>query len=433
MNRKYLTIVGRRLKRIFSEETLNELGKQVKFSRRNRTITPHRLALAFLDVLGSSKVESIADIQRGFNALFGVNVQYKPFYNQLAKANFPEFMRQLFVSLLEQLACRALSFSSDSPFSRFKQIILHDGTSFAVHPALQESYPGRFRTTSPAAVELHVSMDLLQESVEQVVLAPDCEAEAQFLPEPSTLEGCLIMGDRGYFKKDYMAQLIDSGAFFIIKGKSNINPTITRVITGDGKDIKSWRDKSLGAVKGKLRKNQPMDMDIQWQERGKRLSCRLIVSWNPETQVYQYLVTNLPREDFETSDITDGYHLRWQIELLFKEWKSYANLKAFNTTKDEIAEGLIWGSLCAATLKRYFTHTAQKLTEKAMSTRKVSMCMRHFLTDIIKALIHGQRKLSKSLEAAFTYLGFNAIRDNLQRDTEYGRGRLGLNHDFSFA
>ena len=433
MNNKYLSIISKRLKTIFSEETINELGKTVRFSRRNRAITPYRLALAFMEALASSKVESIADLQRGFNALFGVNVQYKPFHNQLAKANFSEFMRHLFVTLLEQLANRALSFDSDSPFSRFKHIILQDGTSFAVHPALQDTYPGRFRTISPAAVELHVSMDLLCESVEQVVLTPDCEAEAQFLPDPTTLSNCLVMGDRGYFKKDYFAQLIENQAFFIMKGKSNITPLVTRVITADGKDIKTWRDKPLKELKGKLRKNGSMDMDVQWHERGKLILCRLIVTWNPETKAYQYLVTNLPREEFSISDIIDGYRLRWQIELLFKEWKSYANLSAFNTRKDGIMEGLIWGSLCAATLKRFFAHMAQKLSEKAISTRKVTMCLRYYLTDIIKAIIHGRRNLNKILDAAFTYLSFNAIRDNLRRDNESGRAKLGLKHDYSFA
>jgi hypothetical protein len=61
------------------------------------------------------------------------------------------------------------------------------------------------------------------------------------------------------------------------------------------------------------------------------------------------------------------------------------------------------------------------------------MCLRYYLTDIIKAIIHGRRKLNKILEEAFTYLSFNAIRDNLRRDNESGRAKLGLKHDFSFA
>jgi hypothetical protein len=429
--KQHLSKTGHQLKNIFNEEALNELGKAVKFSQRNRSITPSRIALAFMEVLSCSKAESIADIQRGFNGLFGLNVQYKPFHNQLSKKQFSEFMRQLFLQILEQLACRALSFDKDSPFARFSNIVLQDGTSFAVHPRLSEHYPGRFHSTHPAAVELHVSMDLLSESVEQVILTADSAAEAQFLPAPENLRGCLLMADRGYFKKAYFQQLIENEAFFIIKGKSSMNPQVDRVITDDGKEIKAWRDSPLKKLKGKLRKNGPMDMDIHWTSRNENIPCRLIVTWNPEIKAYQYLLTNLPRDEFTVSDVIEAYRLRWQIELLFKEWKSYANLAVFKTSKDTLLDGLIWASLCAATLKRFFAHKTQKLTGKSISTRKVAMCFRYFLTDIIKALAANPRKLYQSLKTAFHYLENNAKRDNLKRDQKNGRGKLGLNHDFS--
>ena len=51
------------------------------------------------------------------------------------------------------------------------------------------------------------------------------------------------------------------------------------------------------------------------------------------------LVTNLDRDLFSPADIYQIYRLRWQVELLFKEWKSYCNLHAFGTTKASIAEG----------------------------------------------------------------------------------------------
>ena len=43
----------------------------------------------------------------------------------------------------------------------------------------------------------------------------------------------------------------------------------------------------------------------------------------------------------------------YNIELLFQEWKSYANLHAFDTEKPAIVEGLIWAAIAAAALKRF--------------------------------------------------------------------------------
>jgi len=70
---------------------------------------------------------------------------------------------------------------------------------------------------------------------------------------------------------------------------------------------------------------------------------------------------------------------------VFKEWKSYANLHAFDTTKVAIVEGLIWTAIAAAALKRFLAHMTQLLLEVPMSTRKVAMCAVHVLGDIVRA------------------------------------------------
>ena len=79
-------------------------------------------------------------------------------------------------------------------------------------------------------------------------------------------------------------------------------------------------------------------------------------------------------------------HYVWQMELLFKEWKSYANLHAFDTTNPALVEGLIWIAIAAAALKRFLAHMTQLLTEVPISTRKVAMCALHVLGKLVEAL-----------------------------------------------
>ena len=115
------------------------------------------------------------------------------------------------------------------------------------------------------------------------------------------------------------------------------------------------------------------------------------------------------------------------IEFLFKEWKSYANLPAFDTTKVAIVEGLIWTALAAAALKRFLVHMTQRLAEVPISTRKVAMCAMHVLGHIVEALKHGDVVgLYTALEAAITYLACHAQRAHPARDRQTGRSQLGL-------
>ena len=77
------------------------------------------------------------------------------------------------------------------------------------------------------------------------------------------------------------------------------------------------------------------------------------------------------------------------MELLFKEWKSYANLHAFDTANPALVEGLIWVAIAAAALKRFLAHMTQLLVEVPMSTRKVAMCAMYVLGDLVEALKTG--------------------------------------------
>src|SRR5882672_11916849 len=116
-----------------------------------------------------------------------------------------------------------------------------------------------------------------------------------------------------------------------------------------------------------------------------------------------------------------------KAELLFKEWKSYANVHAFDTDNPAIVEGLIWAAIAAAALKRFLAHMTQLLLEVPMSTRKVAMCAVHVLGGIVQGLKTGDVAwLYDTLEAAITYLACHAQRAHPKRDRQTGRLQLGL-------
>lgn len=426
-------VMRKRFKRSFSESRLNELGKRLRFCQRERCITPQRLALSLIEAFGSRDLESIADLQRIFNACCDQKVHYKPFHNQLAKRQFPLFMQALLSQLMNELAVEVLRFGPQSPFARFRHIRLQDGTSFALKDALADTFPGRFTTVSPAAVELHVNLDLLTETPHTIMLTPDCDAERQYLPEPAELAGDLLLADRGYFDKHYCLDTQRAQGSFIVRGKTNLNPVILGAFDHNGQEIKCWRDQRLKALAHKITRRSAVDLDVRFEGKGGPIEVRLIASPNPREGVPRYLVTNLARTDFTIDQISDAYRLRWQIELLFKEWKSYLNLHAFATDNPAIAEGLIWAALCAAALSRYCAHMTQRLSEQPISTRRVAMCLDQVLGQIVHALLHAPRKLTAALTDAVLYLANNAQRAHPKRDRKTGRLKLDLHHVYAAA
>ena len=157
----------RQLRRTQSELTqamdpalLMRLARSSGFCQRMRSVFPHEVAASVIACMATQKTETIADVHRVFNGLTGHDSAYKPFHKKLSKPEFAEFMRRVVCHLLDKLVGDALRPAGCSALSQFDDILLQDGTSFAVAHALQDVFPGRRTTIRPAAVELHATLSV---------------------------------------------------------------------------------------------------------------------------------------------------------------------------------------------------------------------------------------------------------------------------------
>jgi len=235
MDHGQLTMVADKFQWVFSEALLNACGTDVKFCRRQRVITPFRLGLALTATCASQRVETIADLHCGFNALFGTTVTSKAFSNQVAKPHFADFARTMAERLISEMTLKVLGFKKGHAFAEFRHIVMQDGSSFAMHDGLREVFPGRFKTVQPAAVELHTTMDLLCDAPTTVVLAPDTTSAHAFLPEPMVLRDSVLFADRGSVDVYSLRRVQDAGGFLLIRAKAGMNPQVLEAFREDGK------------------------------------------------------------------------------------------------------------------------------------------------------------------------------------------------------
>lgn len=418
--------IAKLLQKTLSETVIDRIARDCRFLRRKRDVSPLFLVIACISALGTASISWLADIQRTFNRLTGKAVRYKPFHNQLSKSTFPIFIHRVVEEALTHLVLPTLRAMPGHKLSLFRDIILHDGTSFALKNSLAKEFPGRFTKVSPAAVELHVTMSLHNDAVNCIVLAPDKEAERAFAPDPDQIRGCLLLEDRGYESRKTLIAIDEAGGFFVIRGNMAIRPTIVEARTGDGVRLRRLEGKRLNL---KILPQHNVDLEIEWGKGKNIYRGRLIGLYRrgPRNKKrFTYLHTNLKRADFSPLEVGQLYRLRWQIELVFKEWKSHANLHGFDTSKVAIAEGLIWASLLAAILKRFIAHAAEHVLQVEISTQRVAAVARHFLDDVLKCLQSGGRHLPGVLREIFAFLGENAQRAHPKRDRKRGRLSTGL-------
>jgi hypothetical protein len=411
------------LQQALCEKSINELGRQAGQSKRLRVVTPFRLVMAIIAALAGRKVESLADLLREFNHQNDARVAYKPFYNRLAHKGFAEFMRRMLERLMGELALRILEPEPGSSLQGLRDLVIQDGSSFAVKAALAPVYSGRFTKSEPASVELHVTYSGFQDEVVRVILAPDKEAERQYLPPPDQLKDTLLMTDRGYPSIRLFVDWDQSLVKFLCRLARSFNPLV----------LSFWSKGKRFPLSKPMRLSQwlsqqpkvAMDLDVRFYLNKKAVDFRLVLFSGKEKHLTR-MCTNLDRKRFPLALVGKLYRFRWQVELVFKEWKSYANLHRFDTANEYIVEGMIWAALCAAVLKRFFAHAAQRIGEGTpISTRRVAMCA-HIIEDIFAAVLHAPENLVVVVRRALVYLLVNARRAHPKRDRLKGRQAPGL-------
>jgi hypothetical protein len=144
------------------------LAREKKFPLRSRQLNPLKLLLSVTTTLGCQSKANLANIHRQYKLLSAMTIYYKPFHNQIKKTQCHDFFKAFFTYVIQSWVLQSLKITSLSTGAAFpfSQIKLHDGCSFQVHDNLQQIYPGLFKKCFPAAVELHVTMDLLTGSID---------------------------------------------------------------------------------------------------------------------------------------------------------------------------------------------------------------------------------------------------------------------------
>ena len=396
-----------KIKRVLSEKRVSGLGVESGFSQRLRKLTPVRALWTFVTGMAAGTANSIADFVRLFADLSGESMSYKPFHDRLSVAGFPEFLRECLASLMTELAAPIVS--SRAPFLKdFKDIIVQDGSSFAVNPALADQFPGRFTKVSPAAIEVHCTYSLYEGQPVAISVAPDSEAERHYLPEPEELSGKLILGDRGYSCYEYAAQVKEAGGDYLgrVSDKS-FNPKILKCFRGP------FRNKDVSGKKLKDLELPKSNVDLLIEGKGRQL--RLVLYYVKRKDKHIYLLTTLCPHRFAPGIVASLYRLRWQIERFFKECKSFTGLKKFSTKDPHIVEGLVWASMLAILIRRFLLHSAFRKTGEHSAPFIAASLSWTFFRDLGRVAVARFHNLGTTLERILQLLRTSAKRTNPQR------------------
>lgn len=137
--------------------------------------------------------------------------------------------------------------------------------------------------------------------------------------------------------------MMDIGAFFLSRVKNTARIEIIEVIqdvskTCIGFDLHSGR---LGGFRGEI---VEIIGNFIISKTTETFQSRVAGFWNPRDSSYHWYVTNLK---VSSTLIYPLYRLRWQLELIWKGWKSFLHLDEITSTNRNIIVNMTLVGMCA--------------------------------------------------------------------------------------
>ncbi len=163
---------------------------------------------------------------------------------------------------------------------------------------------------------------------------------------------------------------------------------------------------------------------IIYKERSKRLSG---------INVY---ITNLSVENVPTEHIHDLYSLRWQIEILFKTWKSFFQIDKCKEIKKERLECHLYGQLirillCSSTMFKMRQLLLDKKKKELSEYKSIYMIKNYYLL-FYEGILNGTDELLKVLLRLFYLLEKNGRKSHrYEKKTVFDI--LGVVYDYTMS
>ena len=182
----------------------------------------------------------------------------------------------------------------------------------------------RFRKNK-GAVKLHTLLDLRGSIPSFIEITEGKVHEVNILDQLILEPGSFCVMDRGYLDFKRLHTLHLSGAFFVVRAKSNLN--CRRLYSRPVK-------KKTG-----LRSDQTIALNIYHSAKEYPGHLRLVKYVDEEGRKYSFLTNNFP---LKALTIADLYKERWKVELFFKWIKQHLRIKAFFGTSENAVKTQVW-------------------------------------------------------------------------------------------
>jgi hypothetical protein len=318
------------LQKTFSREQLDKLALEVGFVQKERKLTGHSFAqLCIRGVSQEGLVISLTELC-GVAQTLGVELVRQSLDDRFT-AVAADFMGAVLSLCMQMRMGEQLQLCALGGFSG---IYLQDATLYQLPPPLKDLFRGSSGGASEAGIKVDAMFELRAGDWKlQFKDAASADTGVALLSVPP---GSLWLRDLGYFQLGDLGRIHDQGAYFVSRLKSNtllydtdarldLPKAAARLREGECLDMQLFagKDRRLPVrfIMLKLPK-KAADAKRQRLQQDARKKRRKVTQEQLDLCGTSMYATNLSRKEWAPRQVAAVYAIRWQIEIMFKAWKS---------------------------------------------------------------------------------------------------------------
>lgn len=375
--------IGEKIHTFFGE-AVHPIAHQTQFVRRTSRLD----GLTFLKAFVFGFIENPHASLNGLaQVCFDLGVEITPQgLNERINTYSVDFLKTIFAQAMEM-------FQNSLPLplpilQQFTAIHIVDSSVMELPDCLMNEYPGCGGVSGPASLKIQLVFEFLRGNLEQVVLQAGRAADQGFQDYLTLVKaGSLTIADLGYFCLDAFKTIGDKNAYFLVR---YLHPTAVFTPAGERINLlnllKTIPDGKIDTVV------------LIGTKKQHHISCRLIAfrvsqavadrrraiarkkakgrgnvpkQEYLETLGWTIFLTNASEQMLSVEQVTFLYRVRWQIELVFKLWKSYAGMNQIAKSRRERVLTEIFAKMIGIVLT-HFLIAPLRMPEGAWINREIS-------------------------------------------------------------
>ncbi len=352
--------LGENITNLLSEGSINQIAKDIGFVKRDAGKFD---GFKFLDMLlftdFNHKELSLNSMALSFQERYGIILS-----KQAVDWRFSDLSVKFFKAVFEKAIGITIEKNNRIDFTEFEKVRIKDSTSFELPENMKDKYPKSIKNVKTALVRIQLEYDIKNGEILDLSLHPfkeqDISDASQTIDDIGTNE--LVMRDLGYIRIDVLRKIEEKESFYLNRLSFSTNiyeKKNNEFIQIDlGKVYKQMRAKNSFRIEkqvyiGKKEKFKTRIIieclpESEYEKRivkAKRTASRRGRNLSDEFKAQQGLNVFITNTKIPANQIRLLYTLRWQIELMFKIWKSIGEINKVKKMKVERFETFLFAKL----------------------------------------------------------------------------------------